>query len=121
MAEDQPQPDTPKEQPKPEPKIPEPQPRMKELPPEPKPERIPTYSMRGDSALTPIRFNDSEKFVREDNFYYRNVLKQKARPVEIEESMKWENLYYDELEDHNRNLWLVVLVSAAVIAGRLLL
>jgi hypothetical protein len=59
--------------------------------------------------------------VEADNGYYRNVLKERIRAVDIEESMKWENLYYDEIEDYSRNMWLLILFSAAVIAGRLLL
>jgi hypothetical protein len=129
MAEDlkeQPKPEQPKEQPKPES-----QEGSKPISPEigfsgpieiPPPKvKKPEYSMRGDSASIPFSFNDSEKFIAEDNNYYRNVLKDKRANIDIKESMKWENLYYDEIEDYNRKLWLTILVSAVVIFGRLLL
>ena len=77
------------------------------------------YSMRGDSVSRPIKFNDSEKFIEEENKHFSKVYNPK--PIQIQEAMKWENLYFDEIEDYAREQCLIILFSAIIIMGRMIL
>ena len=86
---------------------------------QPQTEKAYSYTMRENSTTKPIKFDDAEKFIEEDNLYYQKVHQQKKG--NIVEAMKWENLYFDEIEDYTREQWLIILFCAIVIIGRMIL
>lgn len=51
--------------------------------------------------------------------YVRKVYKQKA--IDVNKAMQWEVLYYEELNKFDRKVWVWILISAAVILGRIIM
>jgi hypothetical protein len=68
---------------------------------------------------TPITFHEGEIALQEDNLYYQKI--HQPQKLNLSEDMKWENLYFDELEDYTRELWSLILFCAVMILGRMVI